>query len=45
LHAQLLDVLFKRARVQVLLHDGPASVGLQVEHVLHPANAAMPTWK
>jgi hypothetical protein len=31
---QLLDVLLKRARVQMLPHDGPASVGLQVENVL-----------
>jgi hypothetical protein len=31
---QLLDVLLKRARVQMLPHDGPASAGLQVKHVL-----------
>jgi hypothetical protein len=28
-------VLLKRARVQTLPHDGPASAGLQVKHVLH----------
>jgi hypothetical protein len=27
-------MLLKRARVQMLPHDGPASVGLQVKHVL-----------
>jgi hypothetical protein len=32
---QLLDVLLERARVQMLLHDGPASACLQVKHVLH----------
>jgi hypothetical protein len=32
---QLLDMLLKRARVQTLPHDGPASVGRQVKHVLH----------
>jgi hypothetical protein len=31
---QLLDVLLKRARVQMLSHDGHASAGLQVKHVL-----------
>jgi hypothetical protein len=31
---QLLDVLLKRARVQMLLYDGPASARLQVKHVL-----------
>jgi hypothetical protein len=31
---QLLDVLLKRARVQMLPHDGSASAGLQVKHVL-----------
>jgi hypothetical protein len=31
---QLLDVLLKRARVQTLPNDGPASAGLQVKHVL-----------
>jgi hypothetical protein len=31
---QLLDVLLKRARVQMLPHDGPASARLQVKHVL-----------
>jgi hypothetical protein len=31
---QLLDVLLKRARVQMLSHDGSASVGLQVKHVM-----------
>jgi hypothetical protein len=31
---QLLDVLLKRARVQMLSHDDPASVGLQVKYVL-----------
>jgi hypothetical protein len=31
---QLLDVLLKRARVQMLPHDGPVSAGLQVKHVL-----------
>jgi hypothetical protein len=31
--ARLLDVLLKRARVQMLPHDGPASVGLHVKHV------------
>jgi hypothetical protein len=32
---QLLDVLLKRAQVQTLSNDGPASAGLQVKHVLH----------
>jgi hypothetical protein len=31
---QLLDMLLKRARVQMLLDDGPGSAGLQVKHVL-----------
>jgi hypothetical protein len=31
---QLLDVLLKRARVQMLPHDGPAGAGLQVKQVL-----------
>jgi hypothetical protein len=31
---QLLEVLLKRAQVQMLLHDGPASASLQVKHVL-----------
>jgi hypothetical protein len=31
---QLLDMLLKRARVQMLPHDGPASACLQVKHVL-----------
>jgi hypothetical protein len=31
---QLLNVLLKRARVQMLPHDDPASAGLQVKHVL-----------
>jgi hypothetical protein len=35
---QLLDVLLKRARVQMLPHDGPASAGLQVKHVLRVPN-------
>jgi hypothetical protein len=30
-----LDVLLKRARVQMLPHDGPVGAGLQVKHVLH----------
>jgi hypothetical protein len=32
---QLLDVLLKRARVQTLPNDDPASAGLQVKQVLH----------
>jgi hypothetical protein len=32
---QLLNMLLKRARVQMLLHDGPVSACLQVKHVLH----------
>jgi hypothetical protein len=35
---QLLDVLLKRARVQTLPNDGPASAGLQVKHVLRVPN-------
>jgi hypothetical protein len=31
---QLLDVLLKRARVQMLSHDGPAGAGLQIKQVL-----------
>jgi hypothetical protein len=31
---QLLDVLLKRAQVQMLPHDGPASACMQVKHVL-----------
>jgi hypothetical protein len=31
---ELLDVLLKRARVQMLSHDDPTSAGLQVKHVL-----------
>jgi hypothetical protein len=31
---QLLDVLLKRAQVQMLLDDGPGSAGLQVKYVL-----------
>jgi hypothetical protein len=31
---QLLDVLLKRAQVQMLLDDGPDSASLQVKHVL-----------
>jgi hypothetical protein len=30
----LLDVLLKRAQVQMLLDDGPDNAGLQVKHVL-----------
>jgi hypothetical protein len=32
--SQLLNVLLKRAQVQMLPHDGPANAGLQVKHVL-----------
>jgi hypothetical protein len=32
---QLLDVLLKRAQMQMLLDDGPSSARLHVKHVLH----------
>jgi hypothetical protein len=35
---QLLDVLLKPARVQMLPRDGPASAGLPVKHVLRVPN-------
>jgi hypothetical protein len=43
---QLLDVLLKRARVQMLPYDGPAGAGLQIKQCCaYPANAVMPAWK